>query len=65
VNSIAPAMILFNEHDDDTYKVKALAKAILPKEAGNNEIISLIDYLQNSHYVTGRSYAVDGGRQLK
>ena len=65
VNSIAPAMILFNEHDDDAYKVKALAKAILPKEAGNNEIISLIDYLQNSHYVTGRSYAVDGGRQLK
>ena len=65
VNSIAPAMILFNEHDDDAYKVKALAKAILPREAGNNEIINLIDYLQGSHYVTGRSYAVDGGRHLK
>ncbi|MCW3171460.1 dihydromonapterin reductase [Shewanella subflava] len=64
VNSIAPAMILFNEHDDDAYKVKALAKAILPKEAGNHEIIALVEYLQSSHYVTGRSYAVDGGRQL-
>ncbi|MEZ9236613.1 MULTISPECIES: dihydromonapterin reductase [unclassified Shewanella] len=65
VNSIAPAMILFNEGDDDDYKVKALAKAILPVEAGNNEMISLVDYLTSSHYVTGRSYAVDGGRQLK
>ena len=64
VNSIAPAMILFNEHDDDAYKVNALAKAILPKEAGNQEIIALVEYLQSSHYVTGRSYAVDGGRQL-
>ncbi|QIR15657.1 dihydromonapterin reductase [Shewanella aestuarii] len=64
VNSIAPAMILFNEHDDDAYKVKALAKAILPKEAGNAEIISLVEYLIKSHYVTGRSYPVDGGRHL-
>jgi len=64
VNSIAPAMILFNQHDDDAYKAKALAKAILPKEAGNAEIIALVDYLHTSHYVTGRGYAVDGGRQL-
>lgn len=64
VNSIAPAMILFNEHDDEAYKVKALAKAVLPKEAGNSEIITLVEYLQSSHYVTGRSYAVDGGRHL-
>ncbi|ABI72997.1 short-chain dehydrogenase/reductase SDR [Shewanella frigidimarina NCIMB 400] len=65
VNSIAPAMILFNEDDGETYKAKALAKAILPKEAGNAEIIVLVDYLHTSHYVTGRSYAVDGGRHLK
>ncbi|UJF22772.1 dihydromonapterin reductase [Shewanella sp. OMA3-2] len=64
VNSIAPAMILFNDSDDDAYKVKALAKAVLPKEAGNSEIIALVEYLQSSHYVTGRSYAVDGGRHL-
>ncbi|GIU51462.1 MULTISPECIES: dihydromonapterin reductase [Shewanella] len=65
VNSIAPAMILFNEGDDDAYKAKALAKAILPIEAGNSEIIELVEYLLSSQYVTGRSYAVDGGRQLK
>ncbi|MBR9727992.1 dihydromonapterin reductase [Shewanella intestini] len=65
VNSIAPAMILFNEHDDDAYKVNALAKAILPKEAGLEEIVQLVEYLRNSQYVTGRSYAVDGGRHLR
>ncbi|QBF83764.1 dihydromonapterin reductase [Shewanella maritima] len=65
VNSIAPAMILFNESDDDAYKSKTLAKAILPKEAGNSEIHSLVEYLLSSHYVTGRSFAVDGGRHLK
>ncbi|MDO6638696.1 dihydromonapterin reductase [Shewanella sp. 5_MG-2023] len=64
VNSIAPAMILFNEGDDEAYKAKALAKAILPKEAGNPEIIELVDYLTSSQYVTGRSFAVDGGRHL-
>ncbi|QYJ80677.1 dihydromonapterin reductase [Shewanella acanthi] len=65
VNSIAPAMILFNPSDDDAYRQKTLAKAMLPKEAGNQEIIALVDYLLGSRYVTGRSHAVDGGRQLK
>ncbi|ACK48104.1 short-chain dehydrogenase/reductase SDR [Shewanella baltica OS223] len=65
VNSIAPAMILFNAGDDAVYQQKTLAKALLPKEAGNEEIIELVDYLLNSRYVTGRCHNVDGGRQLK
>ncbi|WP_413494471.1 dihydromonapterin reductase [Shewanella baltica] len=65
VNSIAPAMILFNTGDDAAYQQKTLAKALLPKEAGNEEIIELVDYLLNSRYVTGRCHNVDGGRQLK
>lgn len=64
VNSIAPAMILFNEGDDAAYQAKTLAKAILPKEAGTEEIIAVVDYLLGSHYITGRSFAVDGGRHL-
>jgi dihydromonapterin reductase/dihydrofolate reductase len=64
VNSIAPAMVLFNEGDDAAYQAKTLAKAILPKEAGSQEIIDLVEYLHASHYVTGRSFAVDGGRHL-
>ncbi|MGI2022840.1 dihydromonapterin reductase [Shewanella glacialipiscicola] len=65
VNSIAPAMILFNAEDDIAYQQKTLAKALLPKEAGNQEIIDLVQYLLNSRYVTGRCHNVDGGRQLK
>lgn len=65
VNSIAPAMILFNAEDDTAYQQKTLAKALLPKEAGNEEIIDLVQYLLNSRYVTGRCHNVDGGRQLK
>ncbi|GIU11030.1 dihydromonapterin reductase [Shewanella glacialipiscicola] len=65
VNSIAPAMILFNAEDDIAYQQKTLAKALLPKEAGNEEIIDLVQYLLNSRYVTGRCHNVDGGRQLK
>ncbi|MGI1944900.1 dihydromonapterin reductase [Shewanella glacialipiscicola] len=65
VNSIAPAMILFNPEDDTAYQQKTLAKALLPKEAGNEEIIDLVQYLLNSRYVTGRCHNVDGGRQLK
>lgn len=65
VNAIAPAMILFNQGDDAAYRQKTLAKAILPKEAGNQEIIALVEYLLDSRYVTGRSHNVDGGRHLK
>ncbi|PIW59727.1 dihydromonapterin reductase [Shewanella sp. CG12_big_fil_rev_8_21_14_0_65_47_15] len=65
VNAIAPAMILFNQGDDAAYRQKTLAKAILPKEAGNQEIIALVEYLLDSRYVTGRSHSVDGGRHLR
>lgn len=65
VNAIAPAMILFNQGDDAAYRQKTLAKAILPKEAGNQEIIALVEYLLDSRYVTGRSHNVDGGRHLR
>ncbi|MGI2189237.1 dihydromonapterin reductase [Shewanella oncorhynchi] len=65
VNSIAPAMILFNAGDDAAYQQKTLTKALLPKEAGNEEIIDLVEYLLDSRYVTGRCHNVDGGRHLR
>lgn len=65
VNSITPAMILFNAADDAVYQQKTLAKALLPKEAGNKEIIDLVEYLLKSRYVTGHSHNVDGGRHLR
>ena len=65
VNSIAPALIMFNDGDDHDYQQKALAKALLPREAGEEEILATVRYLLASRYVTGRSLSVDGGRHLK
>lgn len=65
VNTIAPALILFNEGDDDAYKTKARAKSLMNKEAGAEEMLNTVDYLLHSRYVTGRNLAVDGGRHLK
>ena len=64
VNSIAPALVLFNEDDDEAYREKALKKSLIKREAGLDEFQHAIDYLMNSHYVTGRILPMDGGRHL-
>ncbi|MEZ8038787.1 dihydromonapterin reductase [Vibrio sp. 1F263] len=65
VNTLSPAMIKFNEHDDEAYKTKALQKALIPTEAGFDEIIDGIKFVLASHYMTGRTLHLDGGRHLK
>ena len=65
VNSIAPALVLFNKNDDDAYREKTLKKSLMQREAGLEELQHSIDYLLNSEYVTGRILALDGGRHLK
>ena len=65
VNSLAPALVIFNDHDDETYRQKALSKSLMQREAGLNEFQHNIDYLLDSVYVTGRVIAMDGGRHLK
>ncbi len=65
VNTLSPAMIKFNEHDDEAYKIKALQKALIPTEAGFEEIIDGIKFVLASHYMTGRTLHLDGGRHLK
>ncbi len=64
VNSIAPALILFNEGDDEAYRRKALAKSLLAREGGLDELQHQVDYLLGSRYVTGRVIHMDGGRHL-
>jgi dihydromonapterin reductase/dihydrofolate reductase len=64
VNSIAPALVLFNEHDDAAYREKTLAKSLLRREGGLEEMQHQVDYLLDSTYVTGRIIAMDGGRHL-
>ncbi len=65
VNAIAPSLILFNEGDDAEYRKQALDKSLMKIAPGEKEIVDLIEYLFGSHYVTGRSFAVDGGRHLR
>lgn len=65
VNSIAPSLIIFNEHDSAEYREKTLQKSILGLEPGSQEIVNTIELLLNSNYITGRTLPVDGGRHLK
>jgi dihydromonapterin reductase/dihydrofolate reductase len=64
VNSIAPALVLFNDQDDEAYREKTLAKSLLRREGGLEEMQHQVDYLLDSTYVTGRIIAMDGGRHL-
>ncbi|PVZ15993.1 MULTISPECIES: dihydromonapterin reductase [unclassified Pseudomonas] len=65
VNGIAPAMVMFNEHDDAAYRERTLAKAALPREPGPQVIYQSLRYLLDTPYVTGTTLAVNGGRHLK
>ncbi len=65
VNSIAPALLAFNDADGDDYKAKALAKSLMQKEAGFAELLHAVDYLFDSDFVTGRILHLDGGRHLR
>jgi dihydromonapterin reductase/dihydrofolate reductase len=65
VNAIAPALILFNDNDSESYRQKALAKSVMAREGGLNEITEAVDYLLGSEYMTGRTIHLDGGRHLK
>ena len=65
VNSIAPALVIFNDDDDEQYREKARSKSLMQREAGLEEFQRTVDYLLDSVYVTGRILHMDGGRHLK
>ncbi|MEH8020598.1 dihydromonapterin reductase [Rheinheimera metallidurans] len=64
VNAIAPALLMFNQHDDDAYKAKALNKSLLQIEPGASELSNTVLYLLQSRYLTGKIIELDGGRAL-
>ena len=64
VNSIAPALVLFNADDDAQYREKTLRKSLMQREGGLDEMQHQVDYLLDSQYVTGRIIHMDGGRHL-
>lgn len=65
VNGIAPALILFNEHDDAAYRARALDKSVLGIAPGPEVIYQSLRYLLDNPYVTGTTLTVNGGRHLK
>jgi dihydromonapterin reductase/dihydrofolate reductase len=64
VNSIAPALLMFNTGDDESYRDAARRKSLLGIVPGEAEGVNAIDYLLQSRYLTGQSIALDGGRHL-
>lgn len=65
VNSIAPALIMFNEGDDDAYRRKARNKNLMQREGGVDELARAVDYLMESEFITGRVLPLDGGRHVR
>ncbi|WP_088329870.1 dihydromonapterin reductase [Lacimicrobium sp. SS2-24] len=65
VNAIAPALICFNDNDDESYRHNALQKSLMAIAPGEQEVLKTITWLMESDYVTGRIIALDGGRHLK
>jgi dihydromonapterin reductase/dihydrofolate reductase len=64
VNSIAPALLMFNPEDDDSYRDKAKKKSPLGIVPGESEGVNAVHYLLQSRYLTGKTIALDGGRHL-
>ena len=64
VNSIAPALLMFNPEDDEAYRQKARKKSLLGIVPGEEEGVNAICYLLQSRYLTGKTIALDGGRHL-
>lgn len=64
VNSIAPALLMFNQDDDAAYRERALNKSLLRIAPGEEEGVNTIRYLLDSRYLTGKTIALDGGRHL-
>ena len=65
VNSIAPALLMFNEDDSAAYRAKALKKSLLEVCPGAQEAVKAVNYLLSSDYTTGQTLHLDGGRHLK
>jgi len=64
VNSIAPALLMFNHDDDAAYREKALRKSLLGIAPGEAEGVNAIRYILESRYLTGKTIGLDGGRHL-
>ncbi|MEC5341446.1 dihydromonapterin reductase [Brenneria populi] len=65
VNAIAPALLMFHDHDDEQYRRQALDKSLMKIAPGEEEMVRLVDYILSSRYITGQTLGLDGGRSLR
>ena len=65
VNAIAPALLAFNEGDDEAYRQKARGKSVLGIVPGFDVAYQAVRYLMDNPYVTGATLPLDGGRGLR
>lgn len=64
VNSIAPALLMYNEWDDEAYRQKAPNRSLLKHVPGAVEAVKAVNYLLNSEFITGQTIHLNGGRHL-
>ena len=64
VNSIAPALIMFNEGDNEDYKKDRLDRSALKIEPGPKVVYEAVKYLMDNSYTTGTVVPLNGGRNL-
>jgi dihydromonapterin reductase / dihydrofolate reductase len=65
VNSIAPALIMFNEGDSQAFKQQILSRSGFGVEPGPEVVYQAIRYLMDNPYVTGTCLDLNGGGMLK
>lgn len=65
VNAISPGLLHFKEGSSKEYQRQTILKAKLEFEPKSEPIISAVDYLLGSAYVTGSNIVTNGGRHLK
>lgn len=64
VNDIAPALIMFNEGDDEAYRQARLKKSLLQIEPGPEVVWQTVRYIMENPYLTATSIPLDGGRSV-
>lgn len=65
VNSIAPALIMFNEQDTEEFKQSILARSALGVEPGPEVVYQALRYVMDNSYITGTCQDLNGGGMLK
>ncbi len=64
VNDIAPALIMFNDEDDEAYRQARLKKSLLQMEPGAEVVWQTVRYIMENPYLTATSLPLDGGRSV-